>query len=60
MDLGAPGTAAKFLLKAFSTANQPGFRYPAAMQSSLGGFQVASAKGKKRQPNAPKTKEVSE
>ena len=60
MDLDAPGTAAKFHLKAFSTANLPGLRYPVAMQSSLGGFQVASTKGKKRQPHAPKTKEVSE
>lgn len=51
MDIDSPSTAAKFHLKAFSTANQTGLRYPVVMQSSLGGFQVASAKGKKRQPH---------
>lgn len=60
MDLDAPGTVAKFHLKAFSTANQPGLRYPVAMQSRFGGFQVASTTCKKGQPHAPKAKEVSE
>jgi len=60
MVLDAPGTAAKSHLKAFSTVNQPELRYPVAMQSILGGFQVASTKGKKGQPHAPKTEEVSE
>lgn len=59
MDLGAPGIAAKFRLKEFSSDSQPKPRYPVAMQSSVGGFQMASTKGK-REPHALRTKEVSE
>ena len=59
MDLGAPGIAAKFRLKEFSSDRQPKPRYAVAMQLSLHGFQMASTKGK-REPHALRRKEILE
>lgn len=50
MDRDAPSTAAKFPLKVFPRAHQPGPRYPSVTHPSLGWVHMASEEARRGSP----------